>query len=124
MLQLSFEWESSVSELAHEHTRPRFVSQRSRLNVASRLRKALSRMGEDSQEMSYLVTVLFSFSKVSELTTVREEQHPGQRGIEGVVPTVSEEIVGCLPLELMPSHNDLAVPQPASTGHELWSKYS
>lgn len=55
---------------------------------------------------------------------VREEQHPGQRGIEGVVPAVSEEIVGYLPLELMPSHNDVAVPQPASTGHELWSTYS
>lgn len=71
-------------------------------------------MREDSQEMSYLVAVLFSFSKVSELATDREEQHPGQRGIEGLVPTVSEETVGCLPLELMPSHNDLAVPsQPA-----------
>lgn len=68
--------------------------------------------------------LLFSFSKVSELTMVREEQHPGQRGIEGVVPAVSEEIVGYLPLELMPSHDDVAVPQPASTSHELWSTYS
>lgn len=49
----------------------------------------------------------------------------GQRGPgEGVVPTVSKKIVGHLPLDLMPSRNDLAVSQPAGTGHELGSKYS
>lgn len=55
---------------------------------------------------------------------VREDQDWGQRGIEGVVPIVSEEIAGHLPLELMPRRNDLALPQPASTRHELGNKYS
>lgn len=88
------------------------------------LRKARDAGGLSGTELPCYNFVSFSVSKVSKQSMVREDQDCGQRGIEGVAPIVSEEIAGCLPLELMPSHNDLAVPQPASTGHELGRKYS
>lgn len=58
---------------------------------------------------------LFPFHSVSYPNWEPSERiRQSQGGIEGAAPVVSEKMAGGLPLEPMPSHNDLAVPQPAT----------
>lgn len=53
-----------------------------------------------------------------------ERKKAGPPGIEGVASVVNEKITGSLPVEPMPSRNDLAPLEPANPSRELGSKYS